>query len=314
MILSTGTEKGYEYLDDNHAIQRSTGEVVSASMQQVITGSITYTPEQQEAYKKRKESEAKKAIQKASNKPLGRYYFANSEQRYKDLSPQTMARLIYLGTYLPYNSNVLEHKKGVPMRKGDVEKVMKLSVTTFFHFWHEVLGTYLFENEDGYVCFNDVFKRGNITKGRNHIEYQKIYIQTVRELYGKTPTSKHRYLGYIFQMLPYVNYEYNILCFTPEETDINAIIPMTVNEFCNLIGVSPEKRTRTIREYANILLPVRGNMEKFCSFVTDDLNIENMKIFINPHILYRGSDWEKVAVLGAFMMPTKSVSAGKVVG
>lgn len=297
-------EEGYKYLDDNHAIQLSTGEVVDASMQQIVSGSITYTPEQQQAYKDRKARESKEAIKRMANKPLGRYYFVNSEQRYQDISPQTVARLIYLGTYLSYNSNMLEMQKGVPMRKSDIEKVMKLSTATFFRFWHEAIDNkYLSEDKNGRVYFHDSFRRGNITKCKNRVEYQKIYIQSVRDLYYKTPVSKHRHLGYIYQMLPFVNIEFNILCFMPDEANIDAIIPMTVDEFCGLIGVTPENRSRTIRDYINITFPVRGHQEKFCSFVTDSMDVGKMKIYVNPHILYRGSNWEKVEILGAFMTP-----------
>ena len=86
----------------------------------------------------------------------------------------------------------------------------------------------------------------------------------------------------------------------PDELNIDAIIPMTVNEFCSLIGVVPEKRMRIIRGYSKITVPIHGHLERFCSFVLDGLEINNAKIFINPHVLYRGSNWEKVAVLGAF--------------
>lgn len=306
MILSDGKEykeTGYDYLDDYHAVQRATGEVVDAYQGQIIVGSIIYTPEEQQANRERKERESCKAQWRTANKPLGDYYFADAGQRYRDISPQTMARLTYLGTFLPYNSNVLQTKKGSPMRKGDIESVMHLSTATFFRFWREVFNKYLFADDSGHIFLADTFRRGKIPKVRNHTNYQKIYIQSVRGLYESVPASKHRYLGYIFQLLPYINTEYNILCFTPDETNIDAVTPMTVNEFCSIIGVVPEKRARVIKEYSEIVLPVRGHSERFCSFVLDGLDINHAKIFVNPHILYRGNNWEKVAVLGAFTIP-----------
>lgn len=305
MVFSDGKyhqETGYERLDDYHAVQRSTGEIVAAHQQQVIVGSLIFTPEQQEAYKKRKAREEKEAIRRTNNKGLGRYYFVNSENRYKDISPQTMARLTYLGTFLKYNSNILCNRNGLPMNKGDIESIMRLSKATFYRFWNEAFGQYLSEDSSGHICLVNDFKRGTIKKVKTHTAYQKIYIEAVRELYESVPASKHRHLGYIFQMLPYVNLEYNILSFMPDETNINAIEPMTVDEFCSLIGVVTEKRSRIIKEYSEIVLPVRGHLERFCSFVLDGLNIDRAKIFINPHIMYRGSNWERVEVLGSFMI------------
>lgn len=306
MVLSDGkehTETGYEYLDNYHAVQRSTGEVVDAYPQQVIAGSIIYTPEDQGAYKARKERETREEQRRANHKELGRYYFIGSENRYEDISPQTMARLTYLGTFLKYNSNMLYTKKGAPMGKGDVESVMHLSKATFYRFWSEAFGKYLFEDSNGHICLAENFKRGTIRKARTHTAYQKVYIESVRDLYKSVPASRHKHLGYIFQMIPYVNLEYNILSFMPDETNIDAIEPMTVDEFCSLIGVVAEKRSRIIKEYSEIALPVRGHLEHFCSFVLDGLDIDNAKIFINPHIMYRGSSWERVAVLGSFMIP-----------
>ena len=299
---------GYEYLDDHHAIQLSTGEVVEANWAHIPVGTISYTPEQQEIYKNNKEAEERKAIMCHTNAPLGSFLFADAAHQYADISPQTMARLIYISTFLPYGERELKGRKNAPMTKGDVKRATKLSEATFFRFWNEVSGKYLFEDSNSHIYVSDNFKRGKLPKSTDHIEYQKIYIQAVRSLYESCPVSKHKHLGRIFQMLPFVNTEYNILCFTPQETNIDNIIPMTLNEFCAAIGMSPEKRTRLVREYAEITLPVQGRNERFCSFVFDGLNMDSARIFINPRILYRGSDWNKVAVLGAFTTPQEVVN------
>lgn len=299
---------GYEYLDDYHAIQLSTSEVVAANWAHLPVGTIAYTPEQQEIYKDKKEAEQRRAIMRHTNAPLGNFLFADATHRYADVSPQTMARLIYISTFLPYGERELKGRKNIPMTKGDVKKATKLSEATFFRFWNEVSGKYLFENSNSHIYVSNNFKRGKLPKSTKHMEYQKIYIQAVRSLYESCPTSKHKHLGRIFQMLPFVNTEYNILCFTPQETNIDSIIPMTLNEFCTTIGMSSEKRTRLVREYAEITLPVHGRNERFCSFVFDGLNMDSARIFINPRILYRGSDWNKVAVLGAFTTPQEIVN------
>lgn len=300
---------GYEYLDDDHSIQRSTGEIVKAGWVHLPSGTIAYTPEQQEIYKEKKEAERQKELRRCTNNPLGSFLFADADHRYTDISPQTMARLIYVSTFLPYGERELKGNKGAPMTKRDIKRVTKLSEATFFRFWNEVNGKYLFEDNKSHIYVSDNFKRGKLPKNANHTEYQKIYIQAVRSLYESCPTSKHKHLGRIFQMLPYINIEYNILCFMPQEADIENIIPMSINEFCTVIGVSPEKRARLIREYAEITLPVQGRHERFCSFVFDGLDMDSARIFVNPRILYRGSDWNKVAVLGAFTAPQETVNA-----
>ena len=85
---------GYEYLDDHHAMQLSTGEIVDANWVHLPVGTISYTPAQQEIYKDKKEAEQRKAIMRHANTPLGNFLFADASHRYADISPQTMARLI----------------------------------------------------------------------------------------------------------------------------------------------------------------------------------------------------------------------------
>ena len=94
-------------MDGEHQVKRSTGEVVNSITVQVPIGTIFYTPEQQEEYKERKEDEEQKKIRRANNKPLGEFCFMNSKEKYKDVSPQTVTRLVYLATYLPYDESCL---------------------------------------------------------------------------------------------------------------------------------------------------------------------------------------------------------------
>lgn len=305
--IATRVIRGYEYLDDEHLVKKSTGEVVKQLCLLVPNDTIAYTPEQQRAYKIRKEREQRLNTIKRESSPLGRFVFTDVNQNYNDISPQSMARLVYLSTFLPYNQQVLRGHNGAPITKENAQERLNLSKNTFYRFWREVHEKYLFEDEASKVRIHDCFRRGRLPKNINYAEYQRLYINAVRSLYEKCPVSKNKHLGRIFQMLPYINIEYNILCFNPLETNIDAIEPMTVNDFCTEIGVSPEHCTRTIREYTGITFPAEGQDERFCSIVSDGTNIDSARIFVNPRILYRGTDWKHVAVLGAFTKPPEAV-------
>lgn len=287
-------------MDGEHQVKRSTGEVVNSITVQVPIGTIFYTPEQQEEYKERKEDEEQKKIRRANNKPLGEFCFMNSKEKYKDVSPQTVTRLVYLATYLPYDESCLCKWGGKKMVKKDVERVLKLSRASFFRFWKEVNGKYLYEREDGTVCFSKDFHRGRIEGLQGRSYYQKVYSKRVRELYERTPVSRHKHLGYVFQMLPYVSTEFNIICFNPEEEKLEKILPMSVDGFCDAAGVVAEQRARFIKAYAAIKFTVGEHEERFCSFVSDGLSLDKARIFVNPRVLYNGHSWERVEILGAF--------------
>lgn len=293
-------QTGYEYLDNAHMVQNATGEIVGASWGQYPCGTIHYTPEQQEAYKRRKEFELQQELYKANTDPFGRFCFMDAGKEYKDLPPHTVARLVFLATYLPHNSNRLQRTKDKPLKKNDIEKLLGISRASFFRFWQETNGSYLTEDESGNVCFISSFMRGKLPQSSEYTSYQKLYINRVRELYRKTPVTKHCYLGYVFQMLPYVSREYNVLCFNPEEEDLDYVEAMTVNDFCKGVGVDVYHRARLVKAYANIKLPVPGGMERFCSFVSDGTGLDDAKIFVNPKVMYSGHCWERVEILGTF--------------
>ena len=101
-------------------------------------------------------------------------------------------------------------------------------------------------------------------------------------------------------MLPFVNTEYNILCYNPTEKDLNYVLPLSVNDFCATIGYNVANRARLLQTYAEITFLVNGHLEQLCSFVTNGADIGISKIFINPHILYFGKSPKQVELLGKF--------------
>lgn len=299
---------GYDYVRAHNgsvlAVDYRTGEALPAVNMLFPAGTIAYTPQQQEDYKARREAEQRKKMLRDAKNELGYFYFAEATDRRDIISSQSLARLLFLGTYLRYGSNYLYLTERAVMRKVDLQKAMKLPPKTFYRFWKDVADTYLFEDSSGQVRIADEFFRGEL-KSRLLLErksksYQQIYIDTLRQIYLKTPIPKHRYLGYVFMMLPYINFEFNILCWNPEETELEKLCPMTLDELCEVIGYAKSKRTRLLDTYRQLTFEWNGTHQHLCSFVTDDLRVGNVKIFINPHILYRGSNWHRVEILGTF--------------
>lgn len=306
------SKKGYEIITDHRngqrlAIQLSTGEVMRAVPVEVPEGTIFYTPEQQAEYRERKRREDEKRMKEAmlamQNNALGYYFFATTERDFDGITPTTLARLIYLCTYLRYDSGYLYLTRRTPMRERDLLEVLKLSRNTVAAFVREA-SAFLTVLEDGRLSVDtDAFHRGALLKGK-HDCFQRVYIETVRKLYNSTPPCKHLYLGYIFLMLPYVNVEHNILCFNPEETDLENVSAITLLDFCHAINYDASHAARLRKEYAKISCVVNGRAEKFCSFVFDGGNPNNSRIFINPHVLYCGKDYAHVEILGAFCKDT----------
>lgn len=143
---------------------------------EIPEGSIFYTPEQQEEYRKRKQLEEERRI-KASmlamqKDELGRFYFASTENYFSGISPATLARLVYLCTYLRYDSGLLYSTKRTPMRESDLTEVLGLSRNTVTAFVNEA-STFFHVLDDGKLSIDpDVFYKGSLPKVK-HTSFQR---------------------------------------------------------------------------------------------------------------------------------------------
>lgn len=263
-------------------------------------GTISYTPESQALYKLKKEENIKRQLRRC-NTELGNFYFMPTTEQFDNVSSETAIRLIYLNTYTKHNSNLLMLTERTPLKKSDLPRILGVSKSTAFRFWKEVSPRFLTENENGLLLTNtSVFKRGKIKTNSEHTYYQKIYVKGVRKLYQAASNSSHKQLGYLFKLLPFINIEYNLLCFNPLETNIEKIELLSMADFCSLINYDITHLDRLLWVYRNTFFEVGENKESFCAITYDGINRKNAKIFINPHILYSGTDYKRVEVLGAF--------------
>lgn len=292
----------YKFLDEtqsNLAVDEDTGEATETKAVIIPIGSRVITPKQQKAYDELKERQIKREMRRKIQDELGYFYFVMREHRFGNISAESAARLIYLCTYLNYNNEFMltERRK---MKKSDLKDVLGLSGSTTFKFWKEIENIYISDcQEKGLtLCCPDIV-RGKLIDTTN--QYQKVYIESIRSIYKSTQSTKHRYLGYIFQLLPYVNVEYNLICANPKEKELGEIHPFTVAEICNILGYDKKNIKRFKNIYRRLTFNYRGRNEYLFTFISQWDGEEAMSVFVNPHILYSGSDYHKVEILGGFV-------------
>lgn len=286
----------YEYFDENgrnYAVDTVTGEKIEADNILVPVGSTVRTPAQKEAFKKHLEAERFKYGRKAANSELGDFFFILKEHNPQMISATNYGRLIYLLTYLGYN-NVLMLTQRVPMKKSDLGDVMQLSKWTLQRFWAEICPTYIQEINGVLQVVNPDVIRGVLKQPGI---YQKLYTDSIRKLYLSAKTTNHKYLSYIFQVIRYVNIEYNVLCSNPMETNSELIEPMTIGEFCECIDFDASHFCRLRSIYTSITFDVKGQQQYFLLFLPINNNPNDIRMFVNPRILYSGSNYEKVEAL-----------------
>lgn len=299
--------EGYIYAEDKrtgkkYATDIDSGEMTEATTVTVPVGTVFFTPKEQEEHQKRKEREYKSLLRRTGSKEMGSFVFLKSAEKFKDIRSETVIRLIYLSTYIKYGSNILMLTERTSLKKRDLAEVLGISTAQFYRFWKEVSPTFLTEDEDGNIYINKaIVSRGKMKAAQMNPYMKRVFIQNMRKVYHAAASlSDLRRLGYIFELLPYISAEYNILCWNPLEADMEAIEPITLAEFCDLVGFDKENMDELLEIYSDLRFEAEGKLERFCSIAYDGIDKENAKIFVNPRVLYSGNAYNQVEILKTF--------------
>lgn len=295
--------QGYEMLEDEAgkqvAVELATGTVYDTVNISAPVGSIIYTPEQQRVYNERKKQEQEEYLKSKSRgvkKPS--YTFVMATADFTNVSHANLTRLIYLSTYLSYHNSELRKGERHRITKKELPHILGISERTTQRFWREVCPQYIYEEIDGTLKLNpEVFSRGKTE--RLIAFYIKVFTKGMKSLYESVPKSKHKRLGYIFAMLPYVNIEHNILCYNTAEEDIEKIEPMNMKDFCTEIGFDYRHVDRLHDIFKSITFDVEEKKELFCSIIRNTYNGKELMV-INPKVFYSGKNEAAVAEFGVF--------------
>ena len=285
------------------ATDLTTGEVSPALWYLVPSGSSIITPAKRAADQRRKqnakerdEREFYREAKRVAETELGGYFISkfSRDEPPINLDRETLARLIYLCTFLDYSGRLMKTQRAV-MTKDDAQGILKLSPATFYRFWAKVISEgYLTISSDGSLYPSPrLFSRGRLSVTGYSEGRTKIFIKQMRRLYEATPVRAHHYLGAVFLMLPFINIKYNVLCRNPFEDDIEKVDTMSMDEFCTAMGLRPRSAADYRRAYRELTFPLEdGRKQRFCITVQTDEGKE--MIFINPRVLFRGDNWHMV--------------------
>ena len=286
-------------------IDPTSGEYIEKITIDIPSGSVWYTPQQQRNYKARKEREAEQRVSNRFNDPLGPYFFIHADEQFEGIAPEHVMRLIYLASYLSISKEMLMRTERTPIRQDDLMKLLGVSKTTVTRFLEAVSPRYLTVDESGLLYLNrQTFRRGKLKSKvkKEYTPYRKLLINGVQALYHDNSALLRKRLGCFFKLLPYINAEYNLVCqpWCVEEQRLDLVEPLSVTEFCELCHFDRKHWKEYIKEYSSISFMLAGQEERFWSLVPAGGNPSIERIFINPYILYQGSDYQTVIRAGSF--------------
>lgn len=239
----------------------------------------------------------------------GGFTFLRIANVLNSLSPATAGRLAYLSTYVGYNNQLLSDKR-TPITKTMLPDILGVGNTIAKKFYSECAAANLLVEREGKLYISEDFFRGPIQdKG---IRHTKLYHDTVQDLYKRLPPKHHRYFGYVVQMLPWINVNYNIVCDNPTETDLDKINPIDVEDLYKICGYEIGNRNthRFLDALTGAWFQFDGTQQALCALVVRrGQDGKHTGLVVNPHLMYMGTQSEKVAVLGVWFKPAEGKSA-----
>lgn len=261
-------------------------------------GGTFYTNEDKEKAKLAKEAQYYKGLRRSQTDKQGGFVLMKRTRLKKKVSPQTLGRLAYLSVYSEYDTGRLMMTERTIMKSENLKDVLRISQRAVYDFLKESQESALLTvKENGELILSDYF-----IKGRSRFQKQiRLYINSVKSLYEKMIQSEQniRYFGYIIQLVPYINKEWNVICRNSNERNPHKLEPMNIEEICSLLNFNPTNSGRLTRVLKKItfigydLFENERKEQKLCNFIKDSESNE-WRMIINPNILFMGTDSTKI--------------------
>ena len=260
--------------------------------------SLVFTQSELDNYKAKKERKKEAAlyrqlIRNFSNNHGGFTFLTTEENILQSMNPATVGRLAYLSTYLEQDTQLLLYEDR-PMLKSDLQTILNVSRPTANKFYNECIAAGVLEDhgKDGLYLISNLFFKGKTSNK----ERTKLFRVTTQQLYKRLPQKNHELFGYIIQLVPWINFEWNIVCENPEETNKNSIEPMSFRDICKKLK---EALTKPVFVWEHCKQPLCG------FFSMNDQDGRKSMMVINPHILFAGKHIENVGILDIAFIPRK---------
>lgn len=219
-----------------------------------------------------------------------------------DIDKANISRIIYLATYMDYNDRKegllcvrSQHNKLEPMDKKTMQNVLKLTDSTFKRFLKDMKGNELIYEVDKKFYVNPIyFNKGDIDKDvKKSVDksYCRLFIKPIRDLYEGCKTSKHKVLASIYQLIPYIHYEHNIVCHNPNEaTDYPKAI--TLRELCEMLEVDYKNSSKLAKSLYEFKVNIEGIDYNLFTYVI--LNAQYDYFVVNPLVIYGGNNYDNM--------------------
>lgn len=242
--------------DKLYIIDEDTGEVKTERKLKELDKVRVITKEQED-YLKNKTDLGK------MESDLGGFYMLYYNERLFDglISDTHIARVIYLATFIEYDTNKLvfyeNGKINKPFTERDIKEILGIKkVQTYNEFKKEILDSGIMTITDSGIYMSKTYFNKGKDKG-NKFYFMKMYIDTIRQLYEQTNTRQHKTLGHLFKLIPFIDYEYNILTNSPNTNNRIKERLMTKKDIAKLLNMDLKTYERVEQQLLKLTITFR---------------------------------------------------------
>lgn len=223
------------------------------------------------------------------------------KERFPTLSKPDITRLMYIATFASWETGRLQSDNGKKIfNKKEVGELAELSPKRFNVFFRKLKNENIIQEtkETGEIFINpSVFYRGNL---KNHgydiseYQYTRLFRKTVHDLYKQFQGRRLGQLANIYAVLPFLNFDTNIICHNPTETSEDLIRPMTLQEVSKMLECGNDSKLKAA------LNDIKIDNKPVFGFFEDPHNRRQLRIVINPRIVFAGNGESLKAIKALF--------------
>lgn len=286
--LNMETKKKIVKTKENYIVQDNKlytldGEYIGDTYQHQI--SMIYSENQKEKYKNIN-------VMAKHEEENGGFVFVfyrlmqNMLDQLPNLTKPDVARLLYLFTYVQFDTNKIVYDNGRDIPDKDLAKLLKLKDRQYKEYINRLIvnGYIIVNGGDKYIhptlC---KFGKLNIKQLKeDDISYTRLFKGSVRFIFENANVRELNKISIIYLILPYMSISASVLCHNPSETVIEKVKPMTLSELATILNykdiTSLKKQLQSIKI---------SDKHVFGFFHVADDTRKN-KVVMNPKVVYSG--------------------------
>lgn len=204
-----------------------------------------------------------------------------------NISPIDLTRLIYLSTFMNDENCLVKKVSGryVPIDRSECSKMIRIKNSIFDSFWAAIIdnGLVVYKDEKIYLN-NSVFRRGKVFSRSASVCFNINGIRALCELYRNVSIQK--YMSYLFQIIPWVNKSWNVVCQCPCESDIENIKPVSLTEFAALVDYDENHARHLGNELCGLMFGKDCSFMSAMYYFSDSNKSKKKHLYVNPNLYY----------------------------